>query len=382
MPPWVRNLGRKVCSCACYILCCPCVLCVCLGRLTCFPNLLRQEDERASRAREQRQKRLQRGREARRVRPLGPVRKRELSVSATVRQNEQKDCALLNRLPAEIRSMIWDYVLGNQTYHLMQVPKRVGYHRCEAPTSSDPGRSCCLGAMAYWRHEMGTTSYREYLDRHPGAPLPHRHSLELCALPRNSDPQALALLCTCQQIYREAVNIPYQSNIFDVDDPETLLSLRQTVPRQRFRAIKHLKIYVESQFPPFTEMQSPPWYSYFDGIWTLMWHFIACDMLELEKLELVIQSGGMFTEWPRKDPPWCGKLREVRGLKSFLLTMKDGQVVYSEDSDEDLKVLVRSLRRDVCQPRLVESLEEREEIPLITESGGCIESARCTGELE
>jgi hypothetical protein len=214
---------------------------------------------------------------------------------------------------------------------------------------------------------MGTTSYRDYVDRHPGAPLPQRRSRELSPLPRNSGPQTLALLRTCQQVYRETVNIPYQCNIFDIDDPETLIGFRQTIPRARFRAIRHLKIYVESQFPPFTDIETPPWYNYFDGIWTLMWHFIAFDMLELEKLELVIQSGGMFTQWPRKDPPWSSKLRDVRGLKSFLLTMKDGQVVYSEDSDEDMMALVQGLQQCMRQPRLVGSLEERREVPLMGE---------------
>jgi hypothetical protein len=86
-----------------------------------------------------------------------------------------------------------------------------------------------------------------------------------------------------------------------------------------------------------------------------MWHTIACDMTGLEDLELIIQSGSIFPEWPLKDPPWCGKLREVRGLKSFDLTVKEGQVAYHEDSDADMKALMRNLRECMYQPRPIES---------------------------
>jgi 2EXR family len=317
------------------------------------------------RHREQAHKRLQRGREARRVRPLGPVRKRELSESAKERQSDQKDCPLFDRLPAEVRTMIWHYVLGGQTYHLMQVPKRVGHHRCEVGTSSDPGRSCCLAAMAYWRHEFGTTSYRDYLDRYPGSPLPYSPSVEMFSTPPKCFPNTLALLRTCQRIYRESVNIPYDANTFDIDDPETLLSLRQTIPRQRLRAIKHLRVYVETQYPPYSGMYAPPWYGNFDGLWTLMWHTIAKDMTGLEAVELTIQSGSIFPEWPRKDPPWCAKLRDVRGLKSFQLTVKEGLVAYSEDTDEDMKVLIQSLRECLYEPRSVNYPIKNKEIPLV-----------------
>lgn len=356
MPKWYKSLARNVCSCAFYVLCCPCILCVCVGRLTCCPNLLRQEGDYLERDREQTHKRLERGREARRVRPLGPVRKRDLSQSATVLQNDQKDCPLFSSLPAEIRTMIWHYVLGGKRYHLMQVPKKVGHHLCEVGKTSDPGRSCCLPAMAYWRHEVGTISYRDYLDRYPGAPLPHAPSIEPFSLSPNSDSHALALLRTCQRAYRESVDIPYHSNIFDIDDPETLLNFRQTIPRQRLRAIKYLRIYVETQYPPYSGMYSAPWYGRFDGIWTLMWHTIAYDMTGLDNLELIIQSGSVFPEWPRQDPPWSGKLRDVRALKSFQLTMKEGQVAYSEDSDEDMKALMQSLRECMYQPRSFNSM--------------------------
>ncbi|KAF7505335.1 hypothetical protein GJ744_001038 [Endocarpon pusillum] len=258
--------------------------------------------------------------------------------------------------------MIWHYVLGGQTYHLMQVPKRVGHRRCDVGSSSDPGRSCCLPAIAYWRHEIGTTSYRDYLDRYPGAPLPHAPSVELLSLPSSSNPHVLALLRTCQKIYREAINLPYESNIFDIDDPETLLNLRQTIPRQRLRAIKHLRVYLETQYPPFSGLHSAPWYGKFDGIWTLMWHVIAHDMTGIEVLELVIQSGSIFPEWPRKDPPWCAKLQDVRELKLFQLTVKEGQVTYSEDSDEDMRVLTERLRQCMYQPRSTKSPEENDVI--------------------
>lgn len=353
MTPWYRRLGRNLCRCAFYTICCPCILCVCIGRLTCCPNILRQEDELVDREREQTRKRLERGRELRRVRPLGPARKRELSQSAEMQENEQESSPLFSRLPPEIRTMIWHYVLGGQTYHLTQVPKRIGHHRCEVGPTSDPGRSCCLAAMTYWRHEMGTASYDEYLDRYPGANHPAASSFDPSLMGPKCDAHTLALLRTCQRIYRESIDIAYYDNTFDVDDPETLLNLRRTIPRQRLQAIKHLRVYLETQYPPFSGLHPAPWFASFDGIWTLMWHTIAYDMTGLENLELIIQSGSIFPEWPRKDPPWAANLRDVTGLKSFQLIVKEGFVAYDEHSDEDMKTLVQGLRGLMCQERSV-----------------------------
>jgi hypothetical protein len=350
MTSWYKRLGRHLCNGAIYAICCPCILCLLVGRLTCCPRILAHDDLN-DREREQIQKRLERGRELRRVRPLGPVRKRELSQSATLRENEQKDSPLFNRLPPEILTMIWHYVLGGQSFHLTQVPKRVGHHLCDAGATSDPGRSCCLTAMTYWRHEIGTVSYGEYMERFPGAALPSAPLIELGAMPPKYDSHTLALLRTCQRIYRETIEIPYYTNTFDIDDPETLLNLRRTIPRQRLKMIKHLRVYVETQYPPYSGMHSAPWYCSFDGIWTLMWHTIAFDMTGLENLELIIQAGSMFPEWPRKDPSWTSKLRDVRGLKSFQLTVKEGLLVYNEDCDEDLKKHMRGLRDIMYQAR-------------------------------
>lgn len=362
MRSWCQRLGRNVCSFAFGIICCPCMLCVCVGRLTCCPNLLRQPGDLVQRDREHSLKRLERGREVRRIRPLGPARKRELSQSATIEHNQQNGCHLFSRLPLEIRTMIWHYVLGGQRYHLMQVPQRVGHHRCQVGNTSDPGRSCCLPAMAYWRHENGTYSYRDYLDRYPGAPLPHAPSVELFPLPPNSDPNTLALLRACQRTYRECINIPYHSNIFDIDDPETLLNLRQTIPRQRLRAIKNLRIYVEPHYPPNSGMDSAHWFSRLDGFWTLMWHTIAFDMTGLESLDLIIQSDSIIPQRRRRDPALGSNLRQVRGLKSFQLTFKEGHVAHDENSDDNVTTLVQSLREWMYRPRSVKSPAQDERL--------------------
>lgn len=347
-----KRLAANICANVLELICLPCLLCLCLAQMfCCSPNFCGYRDDRGVRCRDETRARLERGREARRVRPLGPVRKRELSQTATVRQKEQEGSPLFSRLPAEIRTVVWQYVLGGQRYHLVQVPKRVGHHRCLAGKSGDPGRSCCLPAISYWRREIGTISYREYLHRHPGPPLPHASSVGMFTLPPNSDTNILALLRTCQRIYRESINIPYHSNTFDIDDPETLLNLRQTIPRQRLRAIKHLGIYVETQYGPWAEMHAAPWYGSFDGVWTLMWHTIAHDMTGLEVLQLVIQTGSIFPELSGEEPPWCNVLRDVKGLKSFQLTVKEGQLTYNEESDENMKLLTQNLRECMYQPR-------------------------------
>lgn len=88
-----------------------------------------------------------------------------------------------------------------------------------------------------------------------------------------------------------------------------------------------------------------------------MWHTIAFDMTGLENLELTIQSGSIFPEWPRKDPHWAGKFRDVRGLRSFQLTVKEGLTIYTEDTDDDMKKLLQDLRGLMYQARPVQDKE-------------------------
>lgn len=352
MPPWYRNLYRAVANCVFYTICCPCILCICVGRLTCCPNILR-DSHSIERHEQDSLERIERGREARRVRPLGPVRKRELSQAATSVVNEQKESVLFARLPAEIRTIIWHHVLGGRRYHLMQVPRRIGHHLCGGGPFSDPGRSCCLAAMAYWRQESGSNPLVGYLDRYfPVTPPPHADSDELVPLAPISDPHVLGLLQTCQRIYREAIDIPYRSNIFDIDDPETLLGLRQTIPRQRLRAVKSLRVFIEALYPPYLGLRSAPWYDRFDGLWTLMWHTIAHDMIGLESLELVIHSDSISSGWTQNHSPWAQKLHDVRGLNSFDLTVRTGRLSHDEQSDERMKVLIQRLRDSMYQSRV------------------------------
>ena len=349
---WCRNLGENICRCIFYTLCCPCILCVCVGRMTCCPNLLRHSTERVERDRVRTNKRLERGRDARIVRPLGPVRKRELSTDATARADQQKASPLLNKLPAEIRLIIWNYVLGGQRYHLMQIPRRLGHHICGDPRTSDPGRACCFPAIAYWRHEVGTVSHQDFVDRYPTDSIPAVGSTGPKSMWAKRNPHALSLLRTCQRVYRETIDIPYRGNDFDIDDPEILLSLRQTIPRPRFKAIRSLRILLESKYAPFSGMNPPPWFHRFDGLWTLMWHTISYDMIGLKKLELFIQSGTIFPEWPRDDDSWRRPMKDVRGLNHFNLTMREGRLEFTEECDDFVKAVVTGLREVMYQPRV------------------------------
>lgn len=257
---------------------------------------------------------------------------------------------------------IWGYVLGGERYHLMQIPKQLGHYRCENQRTTDPGRACCLPAMAYWRHEIGTASFNDYLDRFPGASIPSSSSIEYLAMWATRKPHPLALLRTCQRIYREVVDIPYQANHFDIDDPEILMALRQTIPRQRLGAMRSLRIYIESQYAPYTGLQPAPWYGNLDGLWTLMWHTVAFDMPGLRELELCIQTGTMFPEWPRKDPPWLVPLKDVRGLKSFKMQFMEGQRDLGEDPDIEIGALITELKDVMCQPRIAAPESEPERV--------------------
>ncbi|KAJ5608913.1 hypothetical protein N7528_009480 [Penicillium herquei] len=135
---------------------------------------------------------------------------------------EQSQCLLLNRLPAEIRLQIYGYVLGNKTTRI-------------------------------WRSNDGfqhTSARTEDL-------LPRLMNINGCFMPRwhrwrNSDPIIcatgnLSLLLTCRKIYSEAIDILYSGNtirLLDNNHPAFTLpqSLQQIFLPERFLAIRSLEI--------------------------------------------------------------------------------------------------------------------------------------------
>lgn len=280
--------------------------------------------------------------------PLGR-RRRELSPASSKRK-EQTKSLLLSRLPLEIRLQIYEYVLGGELIHLVQIPKRIALVHCQLV--NQPGncqRFCCPPAIAKWPTNYSDNAHM----RRPSDNMGY-YIFDVQEILRASLSNAnFAFLRTCRQVYMEAINIPYSSNIFEVDDLTTLLYFSQTIRSQRLSQIKHLQIRWEFFIPPMQAaagLHHPQReVSHSDDTWVQFWQTVATKMTGLSHLSLRMEreqgdSNVLEQKW---DARWVTPLLKVYSLKTFDLVISTDQI-YDESSNENMRVLVQYLRENMC----------------------------------
>lgn len=150
------------------------------------------------------------------------------------KRTEKEMRASLLQLPSEILEMILLEVLGGNIFHIIQCRGRLGHIRCKRyhDINHAPGADCdydipreCI--PAHQRHRYMTWEWtRSY----------HARPTSL-----RSD-SSFAILRTCRRLYNLGIPILYSHNIFDINHPETLLYLSQTIVPARFESIKYLQI--------------------------------------------------------------------------------------------------------------------------------------------
>lgn len=137
----------------------------------------------------------------------------------------QEQCKLLSMLPLEIRTIIYDMVLGGMMFHITKNTSdsnsrdfRILSHLCKRPDriNEDDHFEC-----------FDTTSQRP------------------SSAPRRDYPQAtglLPLLVTCRRIYSEAIETLYSANAFEFWENRVAFKfLKVVVPPQRLGCIRHFR---------------------------------------------------------------------------------------------------------------------------------------------
>ena len=219
-----------------------------------------------------------------------PRKRRALSTTSSRRTLPSRS-QLLNRLPLEIRFEIYRYVLGDNLLHLVQGKKQISHVRCRAASVPDYARSC--------RPSAASTAARLF--------------------PGSTSNGNLALLQTCRQVYQEAIDLLYSTNVFDLDDPRTLFYLSRSIRPQRLASITKLHVYFplayqcwcasKDDFPT----KAPP---YDEATWKRFWHIIATQMPRLAELRLCFGAG--YGCAPAKvTQAWVKPLLQIRGLRRF-----------------------------------------------------------------
>ncbi|GAD95312.1 conserved hypothetical protein [Paecilomyces variotii No. 5] len=275
--------------------------------------------------------------------------------------SSQPDSMLLQKLPPEVRLLIYEYVFGDEAVHLVQVKNKVRHVRCKHVSSSiHSNRQCCPLTPARWRVNDGRMA------GHSDQVLyPHTHSM----LPESLSNSGVSLLRTCRAIYAEAADILYSQVEFDVDDLHTFIAFTLSVCPDRLRCIKRLTVQWTPIWQPMSgEEHKSSVYSHThnDRLWAAFWaRVMALPNLEELKLSLDIGRfcstpvGGVIIGGKRirlaANEPWVSPMLFVRGLRCFdlCITAKcdaSAKILMEEDIKRDAVQLQDDLRSIMCSP--------------------------------
>ncbi|KAJ5281900.1 hypothetical protein N7478_007272 [Penicillium angulare] len=292
-----------------------------------------------------------------------PSQEPETEPTNTKPINPQSTSPLLSQLPPEIRQMIWGYVFGSKTIHLVTVKDKIRHVACpQSNPSLTQHRHCCPYTPARWRIYDG---------RVPGHSdrllYPHTHDL----LPDHLSNSGNALLQTCQGINLEASDLLYQQSNFDVDDLYTFIAFASAIGTQKLNCIRQLTVQWMPVWQPFTGKDhkgSIYAHTHSDALWSEFWSVVS-SMRGLRELQLSIDLG-RFTGTQIGGGPvivagqriplvlsegWLLPLLNVRGLKGFELAVTArcdaaAKGVIEEELVRDAVVLRDQLRAVMCSP--------------------------------
>ena len=186
------------------------------------------------------------------------------------------DALLLQKLPIELRILIYSHAIGNDRFRLITIPWKV----VAAPDS-----------------DGNLSMTQEHFHFTPEIARPKR-------LPSNGN----ALLMTCRQVYSEAVDLLYSGNAFVLHDLQTLATFAESVPRQRLDAIRKLEIYYSPVTSIAYQHERTKHYDLpddLDWIWG-----IVIGMQALRDLSIILEAYSQDDE--------DGEACEVRRLKPLL----------------------------------------------------------------
>ncbi|KAJ5741901.1 hypothetical protein N7533_011310 [Penicillium manginii] len=191
--------------------------------------------------------------------------------------------------------MIWSYVFGSSTLHLVQIKDKIKHVRCTSTSSSSSSNNNSK-ALTHHRHCCPKTParWRIYDGRIPGHTdrllYPHTHA----DLPSTLSTAPVALLRTCKAIYAETQTTVYKNNTIDVDDLFTFLSFVGSLSPRARRAITSLTVQWMPVWTPLSGQEhkgSIYAHTHSDELWVRFWDCIARELSGLRCLKLSIDLG-------------------------------------------------------------------------------------------
>lgn len=257
------------------IVCGPLLCCWITAVACCCPNRLRRNPDAPEKKRFERRQKMAprplacRSREHRLSIPVS-LREKELSCPGSQRGKtfDQTQSPLM-RLPFELRQMVYRYVLGDSTMHMILKEQKLGHLRCKAESAlACPlgyngltlSRECCWGTVDsanIWAPQSGNRN-------------------------EPTDGGIIPLLRSCRQIYSESIAFLYSTNAFSFSDLDCLRYFSCTILPERLALIQNLDIEWCMAWPIYDPIAqqllrtSPPLYPPYDeATWEATWQIIA-----------------------------------------------------------------------------------------------------------
>ncbi|PGH05026.1 hypothetical protein AJ79_06913 [Helicocarpus griseus UAMH5409] len=218
----------------------------------------------------------------------------------------QPSSLLLSRLPLEIRSYIYELLLGGKTIHLIRTDEPKIRH-CLCPFRRRKYH------LVLFRPEEASWCYCIMFNK--GMPVEEDEE-------PSRTKQRIPLLLTCRQIYSEAVNTLYANNTINLQmiqsaDFQLLSDLENTLPPGRFHAIRSLEIsFLHSSQSRKVQKLNDEWFAR----WTKMCTVIASmeGLLDLQiwlRMDQGDKAGNSMTA--AQELRLFEPLMKINGLRSF-----------------------------------------------------------------
>lgn len=252
-----------------------------------------------------------------------------------VEQSPADASVFLHKLPAELRVMIYQYVFQGYVFHLRRLPLDITPPR----PSFDPRLA---DEQIPPRKSMAD---HPLLPRRLEGPEPPSSLLNLSLVELTRDRSSKwALLLTCRQIHREAVQVFYGASTLRFDDPYVLTDMAaKHLPRPSLQAVRCLEI-VWRWTCPYSTLVPPDTYGvrpdHPQVVWDRMWALVA------EKMRIsVLRVWILIDRAPQRlkvGNPGLQSLLRVRGLSECAIFV--GRYIPRKHDRRVFADLERSLR--------------------------------------
>lgn len=263
-----------------------------------------------------------------------------------------KECALLQGLPPEIRLLIWRFVVGGDEFCLITIPWKL---------TTAPYIDIVNCGLSSHDHATASNLSRYHIERigiAAGEPLVRRRT---------------ALLKSCRQIYHEAIDLLYSTNTFVLNDIPTMMMFSKSVLRRRLNAIRSLRLvwsprfiapypYVESNLPAIHIIDCFEWGGNIQ--WTRFWEVIT-GMQGLKELYIHLEYQVVFRlhEESHTEEHILRPLLKLRGLRRFELTFNHIWAGPFVEEELVCKEFRKELHRVARKPRVMERQEVK--VPML-----------------